>query len=788
MRINSVSQRGIALAILSLVSATVTLRSSTHAADEKERLVDLPPFDQLLLDANNKHAVLKVEPLELPNRKVPAQPSGNLTIRLLSDPTRQMELPWDSIQKVLLFEDFLLQEATRLTKEGKFDEAFEYYERLLREYPDLPGVKDAANDYLRRNAVQLQQSGESERALSVLSALYERQPSAPGLGPAVDDVCGTLIERYLREKNYAAARAVLDLWHKKFATLDSAKSAAWEQRFAAAATRQVADARAFAAAQDYVAARRAIGRARDIWPDNRDADALLAEMQRQNPTVSVGVFAAAPQMPVRRIDDWAAIRASRLLEPTITELVGIGTEGGVYQSPLGEWVSDENGLRLSLKLKFKPTDSSSTQSLAPSAATIARFLLNLANPANSSYHPEIAELVAGISVKGNDSIHLDLKRPHVRPEALLQLPLTENSVSEEAVEVDRLVTPSGWVAAESSATSRTFTAIGAQRSPGSPQTIVELRMQSDQIALEALLTGEIDVLDRVPPWLLSRLRDERDIRIGSYALPTVHVLALEPSKPLSQEREFRRALCFALQRDRILKQLIAGGADIPGFRSLSGPFPAGQSASDPLSYGYNSQIEPRPFEPRLATVLASVAWAKIPDPTGKGAAEPTPIPTLTLAHPPDPVARQACAAIKLQLDTVGIPVQLVEITADELAAGKVDYDLRYAELAVWEPIADVHALFGAQGIARALCSLSFKSAVRELDRATNWKDVRAKFAEIHDIAHHDLPLIPLWQTVNFFAYRAGVQGIGESPVTLYQHIDKWRMGIDDSMATLQAKP
>jgi ABC-type transport system substrate-binding protein len=268
----------------------------------------------------------------------------------------------------------------------------------------------------------------------------------------------------------------------------------------------------------------------------------------------------------------------------------------------------------------------------------------------------------------------------------------------------------------------------------------------------------------------------------------VHVLVLNPAKPLSQEREFRRALCFAIQRGRIVRQVIAGGAEIPGFMAISGPFPAGQSASDPLSYGYDGRIEPRPFEPRLATVLANVAWAKICDPSGKSDAEPTPLPALTLAHPPDPVARLACATIQLQLETAGIPVKLVEITADELAAGKVDYDLRYAELAVWEPIADVHALFGADGVAGELCSPYLKTAQRELDRATNWKDVRAKLAEIHDIAHHDLPLIPLWQTVNFFAYRAEIQGIGEAPVTLYQNIDQWRLGVDRSVALTPVKP
>jgi len=255
----------------------------------------------------------------------------------------------------------------------------------------------------------------------------------------------------------------------------------------------------------------------------------------------------------------------------------------------------------------------------------------------------------------------------------------------------------------------------------------------------------------------------------------VHVLVPNPAKSLSNEREFRRALCFALQRDRIVQQVLLGGAEIAGFQVLSGPFPAGTSFSDPLRYAYNSQLEPRPFEPRLAAVLATVGWSRVLDPTGKGGIELQPMPTLVLAHPADPIARVACETIKLQLDRAGIPIRLVEFTADELLAGKVEYDLRYAELAVWEPLADVRTLVAPGGLAGDIGSPYLQATLRELDDATNWRDVRTKLAEIHDIAHHDLPLIPLWQTVNHFAYRTALRGIGPSPIALYQDAEQWEI-------------
>ena len=323
-------------------------------------------------------------------------------------------------------------------------------------------------------------------------------------------------------------------------------------------------------------------------------------------------------------------------------------------------------------------------------------------------------------------------------------------------------------------------------------SIVEQTMSDDDAAVAALLHGEIDVLDRVPPWQVERLRAAKGIRVGTYRLPTVHVLVPNMKRPLMAAREFRRALCYGIERSRVVQEVLLGGAKLPGFDVLSGPFPTGTSISDPLRYAYNNQLSPRPFEPRLATVLSTVAFASTTstaaDPEHKADVEPSEMPELVLAHPADPVARIACETIKLQLGRAQIPVRLMEFTADELAEGKVDYDLRYAELAVWEPVVDARTLLGPSGLAGDVGSSYLYAALRQLDDATNWKDVRTELSEIHDIAHHDLPLIPLWQTVNYFAYRADVEGIGDSPVVLYQNVDRWNLATGDSAAARVSKP
>ena len=87
------------------------------------------------------------------------------------------------------------------------------------------------------------------------------------------------------------------------------------------------------------------------------------------------------------------------------------------------------------------------------------------------------------------------------------------------------------------------------------------------------------------------------------------------------------------------------------------------------------------------------------NPDGKGDSPATDLPELVLAHPNDPVIRVACQSIESQLDRAGIPIRLKEFSAEELLAGRVECDLRYAELAVWEPVTDARLIVGPGGLA-----------------------------------------------------------------------------------------
>lgn len=312
--------------------------------------------------------------------------------------------------------------------------------------------------------------------------------------------------------------------------------------------------------------------------------------------------------------------------------------------------------------------------------------------------------------------------------------------------------------------------------------IVEERFNSDEAAILALSRGDIEVLEDIAPWNYSRMGQIRGITVSAYRMPTVHVLLGNYDSPIVRRREFRRSLCYGIDRQKLLSEVIAGGNSRPGFRVLSAPIPAGITIGDAIGYGYKQQLQPHPYEPRLAAVLnttARLAVAKKSAKTeksedSKDEAKPA-IPEaepLILIHSANDVARTMCQLIKQQLSAIGIPLDVREISlTDNL--DELQWDLRYAELAFDEPLVDAQRLFGPGGLA-GRCSPSMNLALVSLNRATNWNDARSRLQQIHQIAFDDLPVIPLWQTPKYFATQKSLSGVGRSPVTLYQNVSQWQ--------------
>ena len=150
-------------------------------------LFEQDPFDQITLDETNGGAVLKVKPLDLPDRRLPAnpKPDDKLIIRLVDRPDKKFEVAWGSIRKVELFEQMLLDKANELAAADKLDEAYDYFRFLEENYPRMPGLAEAHDEFLFKQAKALFGKQQYRNALGVLRELHRRNPQRAKLDTAM---------------------------------------------------------------------------------------------------------------------------------------------------------------------------------------------------------------------------------------------------------------------------------------------------------------------------------------------------------------------------------------------------------------------------------------------------------------------------------------------------------------------------------------------------------------------------------------------------------------------------
>lgn len=754
------------LALLLAAAVVMTLPGTTWAQDDDAGPLYLQsPFDRVQL-TSGKH--VDVQPLKLPGggRTVPnpMPQAGELPVRPLDadNPLAEYSIPWTAITRIDLFEDMIMQEAQRLASADDFDAAFPYFAYLLKQAPQTRGLEQAISGYLLSNASAAFKANEFDRALAILGSLYERSPDASGLAGYVDNVAGRILQSYIDERNYRSARMTLDVVASTFKGLNLTVVDAWRARFQRAAEGQLAEAERLADSRDYLAAKRAIDQAVGVWPELSGVSELQARIQREHPVITVGVLARSPQRPQRRLDSQASSRGASLLAPTIAELRGYTAEGGEYRTSIGRIELDPSGLELDVELTESPSGGQLATSLA--ASGLARQVVQADTDSDSSTGKLLAQIVDQVTVGYPADVRIQLSRPHVRPESLLVLPMSEP--------LTKLSNRGLFEIAERGDDVVRFAAQVGRR--GAIAEVHERVFEDDEALVSELTRGGVDVVDRIPPWQVERLRAVEGVVVDNYLLPTVHALVPTGRSPLTEQREFRRALCYGIDRDRFVEKVLVAGSDTPGFQTVSGPFPAGITLSDPIRYAYNSQVKSRPYDPYMAIVLSTAAWGNLQKAEGVKEPGDTPLPTLKLGHEPDAVARTACLEIAKNLNAIGIPIEVVELSVDEMLDASALVDLKYVELAAWEPVVDARMMLGPEGVVGGASDFMMLSLDR-LDKATNWNEVRSRLYEIHDLASSDLPVIPLWQTVNYFAYRRELAGISQQPVSLFQDIGDWQL-------------
>jgi ABC-type transport system substrate-binding protein len=305
--------------------------------------------------------------------------------------------------------------------------------------------------------------------------------------------------------------------------------------------------------------------------------------------------------------------------------------------------------------------------------------------------------------------------------------------------------------------------------------IVEWRFPSASAAVDALIGGEIDVVDRVPLADLHRLREDSEIEVRSYIVPTVHMLIPNVRNKFTGNPGFRNGLFRGINRELILHNMICGGREIDGCELISGPFPVGTEENDQLAYGYNVNVPNPPFDEMLGMVLIQNEYiirrkqliAEAKNPTEEK-------PTFVLAHADDELAVIASTAIQQMWQQIGVRVELRRLETGQTIPPDDEWDFLYYQVAMQEPLTDSELLFGTQGIVKSV-SAPILQNMKKLGYADSWQSAGTTLRRIHRQVANDLTIIPLWQLKEHYAFRQNVKGIGANAVHFYETVLDWNI-------------
>jgi peptide/nickel transport system substrate-binding protein len=690
-----------------------------------------------------------------------------VVIHLLEGDPSDFKVKRSSIKEVEYFEDMLLAEADKLIREGDYTRAFERILLIKSRDPNWKGVDERVNRLLfEEGSAALVE--DNARGLRLLTDLNARKPDYPGLADRLASTYTRRIERTFEAGDYMVGRRLLRELDKVAPGHTEAKTA--KARFVNR-SKQLLDEAAKAPPSDRIDR---LAEAAKIWPELEGLEFAYREAFRIEPTLTVAVAdLAAPVGPFPTSP--ASRRVARLLYlPLLASDDEEAARGEAKGQLLASLEMVELGKGLKISLKAGPVWSDGSRPV--SAIDVARSLADRALPASPGYNARWADLVDRVEAVDETHVEIKLARPSMKPETWLLGPVGPAHAASDgwlsSLGQPRRPVGDGPYRWEASSDGVTLLHSAENLSDGAPPRIKrlrEVRFASPALAVEALVRGEAALLERVPTEALADLRKMPDlIKIGKFSTPSVHRIALDGRTPALRNRKLRRALSMAIDRKGLLEDVLLRHPVDAVNTVADGPFVKG-SFVDAIG------VEPLEYNPLLAKGLVVAARKELGG---------NPI-RLTLEYPSIAEARAVCPRIAEAFGLIGVEIKLIERNESELEsslhAGR-RFDLAYRTSRPTQPLHDAGPLlipgFDAPAFADALDSAASPRILQlliQLDRAPEATSARTQAMQIDRESRDELPVLPLWQLEDHYAWRSNLRGPSETADHLYQDIAAWEI-------------
>ena len=760
-------------------------------ADETEPKLELlqqVPYDRMTLIDNSTWEIEPISPRPLPaydpsqQKKSTKKAEGDgetqdqsdeVVIHLMQGDQRDFKVRRASIKSIEYFEDMLIAEANRLILARNYPKAFEYLLAVQARNPNWKGLQDNVDKLLFEEGSYALAGNERDRGLRLLRELHARRADYEGLRGLLITASGTRVGEALDKGQYAYGRQLLHELSKIDADHQIVRDLKERYRLRAEDTAKRAEGASAGDRLDLLT------EALRIWPTVADVAPKYEAEFRAAPTLDVGVL----DLP-RPIAPWVRSPASARVAPLLylpilvddSEEAQVGQRSGQLAAELR---LADLGRTMDLTLRKGVPWSDGSRVL--SSLDVVRALADRAQPRSPSYNARWADLLARIETLDSERITIRLSRIPLDPAGWLMT----NVGPAHAAWDGRVSTPAGrfpvgdgpYVYVSQNERSALYQAADRSAAAEAVKAIVpvpkitrirEVRLASAGDAMGALERGDVTLLEHVPADRVAGISAIPDVTLGRYRLAGVHMLALDGRNPALKSRELRRAMSYAIDRKSILEETVLKRPIDDYSRPADGPFAIDSSANA-------SDVAPLEYDPLKARMLVNGVRREMSSPKFQ----------FTLAYPAIPEAQLAAPRIAEMLRNVGIGIDLVERSPTELEESlrsgdrfDIAYRVGYTDAPVREAgnliCPGYDASTASDGLG-ALASPRILQLLLRLEHAPDWNMARELVTQIDRESRDELPIIPLWQMPDHFAYRARLSGANAVADQLYQGIERWEI-------------
>jgi peptide/nickel transport system substrate-binding protein len=744
---------------------------------------------------------------------------------------------YKDIKEVIHHEDLLLLRIGKLQDEGNLALAFELLFNLKRKKPGWPGIDEYEIRQLHTEARQLVKEHQWTTALVRLEELFdlaetiirrydtnadeklsgEEVPTrlkeflerldrnkdgaltSHEIGLPEMELVGAVVDRLtedaLKTSGYRKARHYLGRLQRRFPT--HAVYTKWRDDLQKRAAALLTKANTAAAASGHDEAERLVRQAVEIWPDTPDLPGAFDAITRRFQRLRVGVRRLAGERTPYFLPTLADERVRFLTQTPLFEAEAVADQVVHYQTRyFSDWLPTDLG-RLTV-FQLETNRPYWLPQPVVSAADVARNLQYRLDPNSPEYDERLTTYIHSVRVDSPTKLQIRFSRVPPRFESILRFPLRNTDEwrpgKSTGERVPSLLSPrfAPLRPSQPAAGRRLYRRARPEPDgvPGNQYHVAEVeerRFASDAPAIQALKRGEIDLLAHVHPFDKPRLEADSRVTVKEYALPLTHVLQFNPDSPATGNREFRRALAFALDRQGMLNYLILrtqDGGD-PNFgRVVSAPFSSG-------SYAYNPTVERKKHDITLAMALAiavrkqyeraheaAVGVGAAAVVVGRGAKRGW-IPRLKMLVAPGEGPRKVAEVCVRQWGRIGIKVDIV--TAGKLERGKQpEWDIIYRTVKMADPVVELWPFLTLGDLARVADLKQVPDWLRQelirIDLARDWTTAVSRMRSLHRRLAEQTQLIPLFEVDDFMAYRREVYTFRSDhvqPVTTYHDVERW---------------